>query len=154
MKTTGYLMLFIFTVSIFSCKDGTSGSKPGNTERKKGSTEKTAISKIDPGQIAESLQGEWKEPEYPFRRAEFKNYKVKFTEEGVVEEPQFKEFEVLSDCPFETKNIRSNRSNDVFLIIKDDERCEKLNVSNDSLTLSGFNSTINSDYQILYIKRK
>ena len=154
MKSKGYILLIIFTVLIISCKESNSESNTGNSENTEIKNEGTepVISEIASQNIIENLQGEWKEPEYPFRMAEFKNATVKFTEEGVAEKPGFQEFKILSRCPFDTNNIKTTKAGDIFIVIAEDKRCEKLKISNDTLTLMGFNISTNSEYQIYYKK--
>ena len=106
----------------------------------------------DSNQIIENLQGEWKEPEYPFRRAQFKNTRVKFIEEGLEEEPAFKEYKILKECPYEVNNIKNANPDDVFLVMIKDKTCEIIKISNDNLTLSGYSSNTNNNYKIVYKK--
>jgi hypothetical protein len=107
---------------------------------------------IDRDSIVKVLQGKWKETEYPYRLAHFENTTVKFVDEGVVEEPTFKEYTISKDCPFEVNNIKNAGANDIFLIMPGAKTCEVLKLSSDTLILNGFNVTTNSDYNIIYKK--
>ena len=144
-----YMYLSLLTVLIVSCNNNrTSSPKMANK------TAEAASLKIDSVGIVHALQGVWKETGYPFRTAEFKDAAVKFIEEGVAEKPEFKTFTVSGRCPYTVNNIRDVRSNDLFLVLTGDERCEKLKISGDTLSLSGFNVSSNRNYNIVYIRVK
>ncbi|MGI0105865.1 hypothetical protein [Salinimicrobium sp. WS361] len=155
MKPKFFTLLFIFTFFGISCKDrkptpSTSGEKIHPTEQTEAKTE---VLKIDSTAVIAGLQGKWKEPEYPFRLAYFKDSTVKFIEEGVAEKPEFKEFRILSQCLFDTNNMVGITASDTILVIPEDERCEKLSVTQDTLILIGYNSATSSNYHIIYIKQ-
>ena len=147
------IFFILFIALLVSCENNNEESAV-NGDKKDEQTviTKNEISENQINKIVENLQGEWKEPEYPFRRAEFKNQTVKFTEEGVLEEPRFKKFQIAAECPFNTNNIRNLKPDDILLVIPEDERCEKLHLSNDTLLLSGYSVTTKYDYQIIYKK--
>lgn len=152
---TFVLGLLIPVYLLISCNNGEKDDNPETTEsnniefiKEKNNDNPT----FDSDSIFEKLQGEWKEIEYPFRRAHFKNSTVKFIEEGVVEEPTFQEFKISKDCPFEVNNRKNASSNDIFLVMAQARTCEIIKVPNDSLILSGFNVSTNSDYNIIYRK--
>ena len=150
-----YALGFILTILFISCNNGnkeapTKKSEPGNTESFQ--EKKNQISTTDRDSIIKNLQGEWRETQYPFRLAHFKNTTVKFTEEGVVEAPTFQDFNILQECPFEVNNIKNARPNNIFLVMVEAKTCEILMVSKDTLTLSGFNTHTNSNYDIIYSK--
>ena len=147
----GWLVPVYFLIS---CNNGEQdvNSKIAESNNKVTNGEKNNIPTIDIDSIIEKLEGEWKEIEYPFRRAHFKNSTVKFIEEGVVEEPTFREFKISKDCPFEVNNLKNASSNDIFLVMAQARTCEIIKVSNDSLILSGFSVNTNSDYKIIYRK--
>lgn len=155
MKFKGYALGFLLTIFFISCDNGKKEANTKNSElniKKTSQVTKNEITTIDSDSIIKNLQGEWRESEYPFRMAHFKNTTVKFTEEGVVEEPTFREFKISQDCPFEVNNIKNARSNDIFLILMEARTCEILKVSNGTLTLSGFSVNTNHDYKIVYSK--
>lgn len=109
---------------------------------------------IEKNLIINQLQGKWKEIEYPYRSAEFVNSTVKFVEEGTAGNPGFEDFEISENCPFENNNIKDLSSTDIILTLPESSRCEKLQVSNDTLTLSGFSSNTNENYHIVYLRLK
>src|SRR5690606_20107174 len=109
-------------------------------------------SKIDVSKIIDQLQGKWKEIEYPYRTAEFVQSTVKFVEEGIVNEPKFENFELSKTCSFNNNNMIDIKPNDIILTLLESNRCEKLRVSNDTLTLTGFSTNTNEDYFIIYKK--
>lgn len=151
--------LIILTVLFISCKNQNKENELPNAEQLEIiSEEKQEIkiekTKIDTIKIIEQLQGKWKENEYPYRTAEFVSSTVKFVEEGTVNKPKFQKFEISEDCQFNNNNIRDLKSSDVILALKETKRCEKLKVSNDTLTLSGFSTNNNEDYNIIYLKLK
>ena len=111
------------------------------------------VKKEDPeneDSIVKGLPGEWKEVEYPFRRAHFKRSEVKFIEEGIVEEPAYQEYKISATCPFDVNNIKTASAGDLFLVMSSSRTCEIIKVAGDSLTLTGFNASSNSNYSIVY----
>lgn len=147
------LGIFLLIHVFISCDYGkheanTVNVNPGNND----SLEVPDIATVDSDSIVNKLQGAWKEMEYPFRLAHFKNNKVKFTEEGVVEAPKYEEYQILNKCPFKVNNLKNARSNDLFLVMDNAGTCEIIEVSNDTLTLSGFSINTNRDYKIVYNK--
>ncbi len=109
-------------------------------------------SKLDESKIINQLQGKWKEIEYPYRTAEFVQSTLKFVEEGIVDEPKFENFELSKTCRFDNNNIVDIKPSDIILTLLESNRCEKLQVSNDTLTLTGFSTNTNEDYFIIYKK--
>lgn len=157
IKTTSFLI--ILTVIIISCKNKNKENALPNSEQKEIPGKETQENqpekiKIDKNKIMEQLQGKWKELEYPFRTAEFVRSTVKFVEEGTANKPKFENFEVSEDCKFDNNNIRNLKSSDIILTLPETKRCEKLKVSNDTLTLSGFSTNNKEDYNIVYLKLK
>jgi len=151
--------LIILSVFLISCNNQNQESEvPGSEENEilsKGKQEiKIEETKIDKSGTIKLLQGKWKENEYPYRTVEFLNSTVKFLEEGTQNKPEFERFELSEDCQFDTNNIRDLKSGDVILSLPENSRCEKLKVSNDTLTLSGFSTNTNKDYNIRYLKIK
>lgn len=147
----------IFGIILISCNDSREKTNFENSEINDSDTAlviKNEISAFDRDSIMTTLEGKWKEPEYPFRVAHFINATVKFIEEGLIEEPRFKEYQILKECPFEVNNIKNAGPNDIFFVMTEAKTCEILNISNDSLILSGFNVTTNSNYNIIYKKVK
>lgn len=110
------------------------------------------IIKIDRDAIIRGLQGSWKEPEYPFRLAQFKDTLVKFTEEGVVEEPEFRQFRILSHCPYDVTNIKNVKPDEFILVMPEAGTCEKLQLSSNTFTLSGYSAHTEREYSIIYEK--
>ena len=102
--------------------------------------------------MIKKLQGEWKEVQYPFRVAHFKDTAVKFIEEGVITPPAFREFKISQDCSFEVNNLKNAKPNDIFLVMPEAKTCDILTVANDTLKLSGFNVSTNENYTIVYTK--
>lgn len=149
-------MAFLFVIfSVVAC----------NNANEKGADEIRAVSgnitapqtknqtkTIDTDSIIAKLQGAWKEPEYPFRVAHFKDTTVKFIEEGVIEPPAFKEFKISRHCSFRVNNLKNAKPADVFLVLPEAKACDIITVSNDTLTLSGFNVSSNENYRIVYAK--
>jgi len=103
--------------------------------------------------ILSKLTGQMERNRYPFRQAHFENTKVKFIEEGIADEPAFVEYTISKDCPFEVNKIKNDGVDDIFLVIPGTSTCEILKVSNDTLTLAGFNVSSNNDYHIIYKKQ-
>lgn len=152
-------LLIILIALIASCKSQNKENNSSNSTQDEILVEeiqetKIEDTKIDKIKITEQLQGKWKEIEYPYRTAEFVRSTVKFVEEGTVNPPKFEKFEVSEDCQFDNNNIRDLKSGDVILTLPETTRCEKLMVSNDTLTLSGFSTNSNEDYHIIYLKLK
>jgi len=146
------LLLTIFLISCSNTKKEANGKiseldNEGASQEKKNTT---AIS--DSASIIKKLQGKWKESEYPFRMANFKNTTVKFIEEGTNTEPIFREFKISKSCPFDVNNLKNAQSEDIFLVMMEAKSCEILKVSNTTLTLSGFNVSNGHDYKIVYSK--
>lgn len=151
--------LIILSVLLISCNNQNKeselpGSEHKETLRKENQETKIEKTKIDKIKIKELLQGKWKENEYPYRTAEFVSSTVKFLEEGTVNKPKFEKFEVSDECLFDNNNIRDLKSNDIILTLPENNRCEKLKVSIDTLILSGFSTNTNEDYNITYLKIK
>ncbi len=147
----GFLLILIFN-SCNNESEGTDVKDPGLKSKDTTAEMKNEVTTKEHDLIIKKLQGNWKETEYPFRTAQFKNTTVKFTEEGVAAEPAFREFRISQDCPFKVNNIKNARTNDLFLVMAEAGTCEILMVSNDTLTLSGFNESSNSEYKIIYSK--
>ena len=155
MKFKFCALSFLLTMILFSCKNGKKDVILQDIEINEADASRkinNEISAIDRESIIENLQGKWKEIEYPFREAHFENTTVKFIEEGVAGEPAFREFTISKDCPFDVNNIKNAGDDDIFLIIPGTSTCEIINVSKDTLTLSGFNVSSNIDYHIIYKK--
>lgn len=152
LKTTPILIVFI--VMMISCKNKTQEQQSEGFENNEVITEtqepEVGFSETERVKIIENLQGKWKETEYPYRTAEFKNATVKFIEEGIVEEPKFQTFEIVAQCPFSVNNIKNIKPGEAILALPETQRCEKLKISNDSLILSGFSTNSNEDYTIIY----
>lgn len=151
--------LAILTVFVISCKNQNKENELNNSKQNEIVTEekqetKIEISKIDKIKIIEQLQGKWKESEYPYRTAEFGSSTVKFVEEGTENKPIFEKFEISENCQFDNNNIKNLKTSDIILSLPETKRCEKLKVSNDTLTLSGFSTNTNEDYNIIYLKLK
>ncbi|WP_335966740.1 hypothetical protein [Galbibacter sp. PAP.153] len=142
------LSSILLAILLVSCKNKTSEADSGNNKSIK--VERTDIQSSE---IIKRLQGSWKEAEYPFRKVEFKNSTVKFTEEGLSEAPRFKAFKIYAECPFDNNNIQNVKPTDTIISITEDKHCEKLKISNNTLTLSGYNATTKSDYEMEYKKQ-
>ncbi len=150
-----YAACLLFTLMLFSCKSGEEDVTLEGIEINDADTTREMTNEISANKresIIQNLQGKWKETEYPFRDAHFENSTVKFIEEGVAEEPVFQEYAISKECPLEVNNIKNVSVDDIFLVITETGICEILKVSNDTLILSGFNVSSNSDYQIVYKK--
>ena len=138
--------IFLFTIvlltTVISCEK--ENAEPDTTQNEKiEETQENVSDTIPHSTLAEELQGTWREPEYPFRRAEFKDSTVKFTEEGVIEPPSFKPFEISNECPF-LPDLPIN--NETYFVRLENEICEKISVQNDTLRFRG----VESDYTIVY----
>ena len=152
-------VLIFLTIFIVSCTNQDNENKGNNSKQndivpaEKPET-KMEISTIDTIKIIEQLQGKWKEAEYPYRTAEFVRSTVKFVEEGTERNPIFEKFELSENCRFDNNNIKHLKQRDIILSLPETKRCEKLKVSNDTLTLSGFKAYAKEDYNIIYLKLK
>ncbi|MBK8427957.1 MAG: hypothetical protein IPL27_19200 [Lewinellaceae bacterium] len=157
IKTKSFLIILI--VFIVACKNKNKENEYPNSEQKEIPGKENQANqpekiKIDKSKMMEQLQGKWKEIEYPYRTAEFVRSIVKFVEEGTANNPKFENFEISENCQFDNNNIRDLKSSDIILTLPETKRCEKLKVSNDTLTLSGFSTNSNKDYNIVYLKLK
>lgn len=155
MKLKIFALGFVLSSLVLSCKNDKEESNAENSELNTTETSqklKSEPSKIDWNAIVRDLQGNWKEQEYPFRLAQFKDTLVKFIEEGVVEEPKFQEYKISKECPFEVNNIKNVEPDDIILVMVEAGTCKKLQISNNTLILSGFNVHTESDYRIVYEK--
>ena len=155
MKIKFFAVCLLLTVMLVSCTNGkqeaaVDDKEPGNAEIP--GQINNDLNTINTNNIIQNLQGKWKETEYPFRQVHFVNNTVKFIEEGVAEEPAFQEYTISRDCPFEVNNLKNAGEDDIFLVMAEAGTCEIVKVSNDTLTLSGFNVSSNRDYQIMYKK--
>lgn len=159
MKFKTFALSFLLTTLLLSCRNP---EEESNTDNPKNNTRETEtspeiekeISMIEREAVIEKLQGNWKEPEYPFNVAQFKDTLVKFIEEGVVEAPRFQEYRVSKKCPYKVNNIKNVGTDDIILVMIGTETCEKLKISNDTLILSGFSEHTGEDYQIIYKKEE
>lgn len=157
MKHSTNIIGFLMSILLVSCNnekgaDSATGTAPVSSDTLPAKQVPTAVP--DSAAIMKELQGKWKERAYPFRLAHFENATVKFTEEGVVEEPRFREFTISGTCPFNVNNIRNTEANEMFLVMTEKKTCERLTVAGDSLVLSGFNVSSNADYRIVYDRIK
>ncbi|WP_192349925.1 hypothetical protein [Algoriphagus sp. Y33] len=150
MRLKSNPILIILIVLILSCKN--QNKENGSSSHQQYEIAEKDNQGIEKDKIIEQLQGKWKEIEYPYRTAEFEESTVKFVEEGTQYNPKFEKFEVAENCQFDNNNIRDLKPNDVILTLPETARCEKLMVSNDTLTLSGFSTNTNEDYTIIYLK--
>ena len=151
------LSFIIFAFLVISCQNPKKQNELPNSDQLENVKEDKKESeieelKIDESKIIDQLQGKWKEIEYPYRTAEFVQSTVKFVEEGIVDEPKFENFEMSKTCRFDNNNIIDLKPSDIILILLESNRCEKLRVSNDTLTLTGFSTNNNEDYNIIYKK--
>ena len=155
MKIKSFAVSLLLTVMLVSCTNGkqeaaVDDKEPGNAEIP--GQINNDINTINSNNIIQNLQGKWKELEYPFRQAHFVNNTVKFIEEGIADEPAFVEYTISKNCPLQVNNLKNAGEDDIFLVMAEAGTCEILKVSNDTLTLSGFNVSSKSDYQIIYKK--
>lgn len=155
MKIKFFAVCLLLTVMLVSCTNGkqeaaVDDKEPGNAEIP--GQINNDLNTINTNNIIQNLQGKWKETEYPFREAHFDNTTVKFIEEGIADEPAYVEFTISKECPFKVNNKKNAGDDDIFLLMAEARTCEILKVSNDTLTLSGFNVSSNRDYQIMYKK--
>lgn len=74
--------------------------------------------------------------------------------EGVAGGTNVRGIYLSKECPFQVNNIKIGSADDIFLVMSKAGTCEIINVSNDTLNLSGFNVFSNSDYHIIYKKMK
>ena len=153
MKFPVYLFFTLLSICfLMSCKQEVRSKNPEVVINDPVPETETEITTIDSTGIVLKLQGKWKEMEYPYRLAHFNNNTVKFTEEGIVEEPSYQVYKILSECPFKVNNLKNARTNDLFLVMENAGTCEIIEVSKDTLTLSGFSINTNRDYKIVYNK--
>lgn len=155
MKFTFCAWSLLLTVILFSCKSNKEEANTENIDIKNAdiaSQINNDISAIERDSIIKILKGKWKETEYPFRLAHFEKATVKFIEEGVAAEPTFKTYNISRNCPYQVNNIKNAAAKEIFLVMVPDSTCEILKIYNDTLTLSGFNVSTNSNYQIIYKK--
>ena len=153
MKFKFCALSLLFAMMLFSCKNNEGDVTLEDIEVNESDTAREINNDnavINSDSIIKKLKGKWKENEYPFREVHFENTKVKFIEEGVAAESAFREYTISKDCPFEVNNIKNAGGDDIFLVIAETSTCEIINVSNDTLTLNGFNVSSNSDYHIIY----
>jgi len=151
--------LIILSVLLISCNNQSKESELHSSEHSgilsKGKQEPIIEEVIiDKPKIIGQLQGRWKEIEYPYRTAEFASSTVKFVEEGTQSKAKFEIFELSDNCQFDNNNIRDLKSGDMILLLPETNRCEKLKISNDTLTFSGFSTNSKEDYKIIYLKIK
>ena len=154
MEIKFHVFRLLFTVILISCNDGNQDVvvKDVVLEDTETTTEINIDVSANRDSIIKNLQGKWRESEYPYRVAHFENTTVKFIEEGVVEEPTFREYTISNECPFQVNNIKNAGDDDIFLVIAEARTCEIIKVSDSTLTLSGFNISSNSNYSIVYKK--
>ena len=156
MKIKSFAVSLLLTVMLVSCTNGkqedvVDDKEPSGNAEIPGQINND-LNTINTNNIIQNLQGKWKETEYPFRQVHFVNNTVKFIEEGIADELAFVEYTISKDCPFEVNNLKNAGDDDIFLVMAEAGTCEILKVSNDTLTLSGFNVSSKSDYQIIYKK--
>ena len=155
MKIKFFAVCLLLTVMLVSCTNGkqevvVKDNEPGNAEIP--GQINNDLNTINTNNIIQNLQGKWKETEYPFRQVHFVNNTVKFIEEGIADEPAYVEYTISKNCPLQVNNLKNAGEDDIFLVMAEAGTCEILKVSNDTLTLSGFNVSSKSDYQIIYKK--
>ena len=110
------------------------------------------IPDLDTLKLIEHLQGVWRDPEYPYNRVEFQQSKLKMVEEGVAEPVRFQPYTLGHRCPYDVGNMINNQPHDTILIWEESERCEKLTIRSDTLTLSGYNAHSESMYSMDYVR--
>ncbi|WP_027377923.1 hypothetical protein [Kaistella palustris] len=158
MKKLVSPLIVILSLTMFSCEKAATKSTVEQSDQNK-VVENTDRDTEDQGletekiTLAKSLQGKWKEVEYPFRTVEFQNSTVKFVEEGTANDPKFEKYELGTQCPYENTNIKAGNEK-MLLILPEKRVCEQIDLSNDTLTLSGYSTNTNSDYKILYVRAK
>ena len=146
------LLIIIFSSFTFlSCKEKQPAAAPGSSTGK-ATVSDSVYQHVSTSILQAALEGKWKETAYPFRLAEFKGDSVKFTEEGVVDPPQFLAYRLSPTCPFQVNNMKNASQEDVFLLLPQKQRCEIIKVMKDTMTLSGWNPSAQSDYRIIYKK--
>lgn len=157
MKFKFCALSLLFAMMLFSCKNNEGDVTLEDIEVNESDTAREINNDnaaINSDSIIKNLQGKWKETEYPFREVHFENTKVKFNEEGVAEETVFRKYSISKDCPFEVNNLKNAGEDDIFLVMEEARTCEIIKVTDSTLTLSGFNVSSNSDYNIVYKKLK
>lgn len=155
MRFKIFALVISFTSIFFSCKEVTETdpvTENPELDTKNSTGFENEIPVVDQDVIIRELQGNWRETEYPFRMAEFKDSRVKFIEEGIVEEPRFQEYKISGNCPLEVNNIKNTGPEGLILVLIENKRCEKLKVITDTLTLSGFNANTGAEYHIVYYR--
>jgi len=150
-------LLGLLLVCVFACKDATKKSDEHQSPKNESAIEQTDdeanfSSLLNKDEVVKNIQGKWKESEYPYRMMEISGQEVKFTEEGVVEPPTFKAFEISNKCPFQVNNIKEVDKNTIILSLTEEQRCEKLKIENETLILSGYSTNTEADYKIVYKK--
>lgn len=149
------LSLTFFALMILSCNSNSRDSETSTVEKEEieeKEKQETEESILEKDNLISQLQGKWKEIDYPFRTVEFENSTVKLIEEGIADDPKFERFELSQKCLYENNNIREINPNDIILTFVESKRCEKLKVSNDTLTLNGFSTNTNIYYYIIFLK--
>jgi len=157
MKFKFCALSLLFAMMLFSCKNNEGDVTLEDIEVNELDTAREINNDnaaINSDSIIKNLQGKWKETEYSFREVHFENTKVKFNEEGVAEETVFRKYSISKDCPFEVNNLKNAGEDDIFLVMEEARTCEIIKVTDSTLTLSGFNVSSNSDYNIVYKKLK
>ena|SRR5690606_6652698 len=157
MKFKFCALSLLFAMMLFSCKNNEGDVTIEDIEVNESDTAREINNDnaaINSDSIIKNLQGKWKETEYSFREVHFENTKVKFNEEGVAEETVFRKYSISKDCPFEVNNLKNAGEDDIFLVMEEARTCEIIKVTDSTLTLSGFNVSSNSDYNIVYKKLK
>ncbi|MEP6262516.1 MAG: hypothetical protein ABJ092_13125 [Gillisia sp.] len=153
MRLKIFALVISFTSIFFSCKEVTEPdpvTENPELDTKNSPVVENEIPVVEQDSLIRELPGNWRETEYPFRLAEFQDSQVKFIEEGIVEEPRFQEYKISGSCPFKVNNINDLQQDDLILVLIENKRCEKLKVTNDTLTLSGFNVNTGAEYHIVY----
>lgn len=150
-------LLGLLVVFLFACKDASKQPEDHQSPKNESVIEQTddeanLSSPLNKDEVIKNIQGKWKESEYPYRMMEISGQEVKFTEEGVVESPTFKAFEISNKCPFEVNNIKEVDKSMIILSIAEEQRCEKLKIENETLILSGYSTHTEADYEIVYKK--
>ena len=141
MRSSVIILIFFFI--LLSCKDEQQDTSTERPEELEESIQASATAIM-------SLQGKWREPKYPFRQVHFRESTVKFIEEGVAEAPAFRKFRIAKECPFEVNNLKNLGPEDKVLVLEEAGACEKFEVSEDLLILSGHNVSTGRDYDIVY----
>lgn len=110
------------------------------------------IPDLDTVKLIQLLQGVWRDTEYPYNRAEFQQSTLKMVEEGVAEPARFQSFTLGHRCPHDVPNMEKIQLNDTILIWEESDRCEKLTIRSDTLTLSGYNAHSETMYSMDYVR--